>query len=576
MQKMEIQRMKTKKLIIVITTIAVVAAICVVSSNYNFSYFFAEMVYGGENGIESNIIFSKQSGFYEEEFQLKIYAPSDEIYYTLDGSEPNRESLRYDAPILIDDATKNENVYSLRTDVCGSFIAGDTLYTIPDYLVDKCTVIKVAYYDETGNLSAAETRNYFVNYDEKAGYENISIISVTTDSDNLFSDDKGIYVLGDSFKEYCEENDLSTKSYYRWGANFLNRGREWERNVNIQVFDENKELVLSQNVGMRIQGGVSRGLLPKSLNFYARDEYGDNRMKYDFFDTGYYPQRVTLSGGGNDYYSKMLDKLGAELTEDLEFCKMTFKPYALFLNGEYWGFYHLTEKYDEHYIEHYYDVESDHVIIIKNGNLEVGTEEDYIAYIQMREFVENADMSLEENYQKACELLDINSFIDYFAAEIYMARQVDWPSSNYALWRSRECSNKKYGDGKWRWMLFDVNTAAFLDAYVDHDTLTYVRNESKMFDNLYNNQEFKNTFNRRLLEMSDTIFKPSIVDQTVNEYIQLMSEPMNNNHKRFFNTDNSVFTNRADEILEFAKQRKLYVEAMIGKNPEILATMWSE
>ena len=576
MQKMEIQRMKTKKLIIVITTIAVVAAICVVSSNYNFSYFFAEMVYGGENGIESNIIFSKQSGFYEEEFQLKIYAPSDEIYYTLDGSEPNRESLRYDAPILIDDATKNENVYSLRTDVCGSFIAGDTLYTIPDYLVDKCTVIKVAYYDETGNLSAAETRNYFVNYDEKAGYENISIISVTTDSENLFSDDKGIYVLGDSFKEYCEENDLSTKSYYRWGANFLNRGREWERNVNIQVFDENKELVLSQNVGMRIQGGVSRGLLPKSLNFYARDEYGDNRMKYDFFDTGYYPQRVTLSGGGNDYYSKMLDKLGAELTEDLEFCKMTFKPYALFLNGEYWGFYHLTEKYDEHYIEHYYDVESDHVIIIKNGNLEVGTEEDYIAYIQMREFVENADMSLEENYQKACELLDINSFIDYFAAEIYMARQVDWPSSNYALWRSRECSNKKYGDGKWRWMLFDVNTAAFLDAYVDHDTLTYVRNESKMFDNLYNNQEFKNTFNRRLLEMSDTIFKPSIVDQTVNEYIQLMSEPMNNNHKRFFNTDNSVFTNRADEILEFAKQRKLYVEAMIGKNPEILATMWSE
>ena len=567
--------MKNKKKMIAVVTTAIILTICMISSGYNLRYFWAEMIYGGVNSIESNIIFSKKSGFYDNEFQLKIYAPSEEIYYTLDGSDPTKESNKYEAPILIQDATQNENIYSSRTDVCGSFLAGDTLYTVPDYLVDKCTIIKVAYYDENGERSEIENRTYFVGFQGKQGYENVNIISLITNPDNLFSDETGIYVLGDTFEEYCETHDLSERSYYRWGANFLNRGKEWEREADIQIFNTNQELVLSQHVGVRIQGGVSRGLLPKSLNFYARDEYGDNRMRYDFFGTGYYPQRVTLSGGGNDYYGKMLDRLGADLTRNLDFCKMNFEPYVLFLNGEYWGFYYLTEKYDEHYIEHYYDVDSTNVVIIKNGKLEVGTENDLNSYEQMRAFVESVDMTEESNYQMACTMLDMESFIDYFAAEIYMARRVDWPSSNYALWRSRETSEKAYEDGKWRWMLFDVNTSAFIDDIVDHNTLDYVIEESAMFANLYRNEGFKEAFSKRILEMSDTIFEPSFVEQQVAEYEALMSAPMENNHQRFFLSDNSSFHYRAATMKEFAKNRKAYVEAMIEENETILETMWS-
>lgn len=32
---------------------------------------------------------------------------------------------------------------------------------------------------------------------------------------------------------------------------------------------------------------------------------------------------------------------------------MRFKPYAMFLNGEYWGVYWITEKYDPAYLAHY-------------------------------------------------------------------------------------------------------------------------------------------------------------------------------------------------------------------------------
>lgn len=73
----------------------------------------------------------------------------------------------------------------------------------------------------------------------------------------------------------------------------------------------------------------------------------------------------------------------------------------LFLNGEYWGIYWLNEKYDARYLDYYYGVSKDNVIIIKEGVLEDGDEDDYKFYSKMIDFCSQSDVSIDANYKKS-------------------------------------------------------------------------------------------------------------------------------------------------------------------------------
>lgn len=571
---------KNSKIMILSVSIFLIS-VCVLSSS-NLSYLFAGIFYGGHVN-SGEIIFSRESGFYDEGFYLRLYAPAGEIYYTLDGSDPDRNSIKYEKPVFIGDASENQNTYSMRTDVTASFLnekiekysANPEEYKIPDYNIDKCNVIKAVYYDKTGEPCSPEERVYFVGYHEKNGYEDMNVISIVTDPDNLFAYDSGIYVTGETFDTWFEANkdedswELSHWSF--WGANYRNRGKDWERESSIQVFNRQKELVLSQKAGIRIQGGGSRALLPKSLNIYAREEYGFPKLYYDFFDTGFYPQRVTLSIGGGDQYTKIKDRLISELSKECNIVTMNYEPYILFLNGEYWGVYHLTEKYDEDFISYYYDVDKgeliDDIIMIKNGSVETGVEADYyVSYSEMVEFVTTADMTKQENYERACELLDIESFIDYFAVEGYIARCGDWPGSNFALWRTRNVSGKPYEDGKWRWMLFDVNSTAMERDIVSLDAIASMRAESNLFDNLCNNESFRRSFSKRFLEIADTVFEKEHVSRKLTEYTRELERPMENHFKRFFGTSNEKFYENIEELRFFFDNRRPYIIDSIKNN----------
>lgn len=524
----------------------------------------------GYDNEYTELTFSAEPGFYEYPFRLRIYAPKGtEIYYTLDGSVPDENAIKYTEPILINDATANENVYSARTDVTAGFLTEDILacgmevpgYVVPDYPVDKCTIVRAAYLDADGNFSEVETGNFFVGYQDKAGYDGLNIISIVTEPDNLFDPEDGIYTLGNIYDTYAGEADRSLLPWAWWEANYHQHGREWERNANIQFFDTERMMLLDAECGIRIQGGASRGFLPKSLNIYARKQYdGNGRFYVDLFKSGYMADTVTLFAGGGDSIAKFRDRLAAELVRTRSFGTMNFEPCVMFLNGEYWGVYWLTEKYDDAFAAHYYDVEKDNVIMIKNGELAEGESGDYELYAEMMEYMQNTDFTVDENYEYACELLDMQSLIDYFASEIYFGRYGDWPVSNFALWRTREIEEGQYGDGKWRWLMFDVNSGAFDPNMADQDMIRITMDTSPMFYNLCRNSDFQRQFVISFMDIMNTSFEDERVAAMISDYQIFMEEPMGVHLKRFTGAENSsLFENAIADIRYYMENRKPYM-----------------
>ncbi len=570
------KRRKTR--IALITVAGLLALVLIVAA--------AGGLFGVEQEDPSSVdkpVFSRESGFYEKDFDLELGAAKGvSILYTLDGSDPLRNGKEYEGPLHMKDATPNENVYSMNTDVSTGFYVDliakysgqkaedvDPGYQAPQYPVDKCNVVRAVAVDSMGRSSKEVTGTYFVGIDPSS-YEGCGILSLVTDPENLFDEEEGIYVTGEKFKEYAASEAIKDYHGIRWrywNANYEQRGKEWERDVDLEFFDKNGKQLLQKTAGARIHGGVSRGTLPKSFRFYGEDAYGkSDHFDYDFFGTDYRPKSMILSCGGSEPAVQCCDFMMKSLLEgsDVAFATMDFQPYVLFIDGEYWGFYWLETRYDDSYCARYYGVDPDNVLLIKVGQVSSGQDEHRGLYTNMKDLISGRDMSDPDNYKEACKLIDMDSFIDYYAVQIYIARGGDWPSKNYALWRTVRTAKDKYSDGKWRWMLFDSDSQALKVSLVNDDTLTYVREKDALFGSLWANEAFREKFRKRIFEISDECFNDEKVDAFFEGFTDITAKRMSRSWKRFYGTNCDVqkdyYYGKIDSYHQFFKKRRAVVE----------------
>ncbi|MDD3876256.1 MAG: CotH kinase family protein [Bacteroidales bacterium] len=505
--------------------------------------------------------FSHHGGFFISQFQLSITSNNlnDTIYYTLDGSEPTRNSNIFTQPLTIKSRVGDTNVLSV---IPSNFVqTGNWTFVPPTSEVFKCTVVKARCFSGISAPSVIVTHTYFVDTAIYNMYD-MPVISLSTNPENLFSDSIGIYVPGIN---YVSGNDNT--------GNYFQTGSLWERPAIFEFFDLNGIKQLSETVNVRIHGGDTRLIPQKALRLYA-----DTFFTFPFFTDKNISsfKTIMLRNSGNDNTSTMfrdafMSDLVSEMGSGLEY--QASLPSVMFINGEFWGIHNLRERIDKYFISSNGNVSSDNIDYLeKHGIVNEG---DNLHYFMWYYFLESADMTINSNYDYMSSMIDINNFTDYNIAQIYFAN-IDWPSNNRDFWRP------KVTGGKWRWIVFDTDFGFGLEPYnhYDNNTLDFATTPNgpttppswdtnqpyatMQLRKMLQNPKFRNDFVNRFADMLNTNFNAAYVVEKINQFQQQYSTAMPQHIARWSKpNDMSQWNNNIEHLREFAQYRPSFIRKYI-------------
>ncbi len=439
--------------------------------------------------------FDHESGFYPDSFELQLSSSKDcKIYYTTDSSVPSDQSTLYNSPIRIRDISPDENVSHEEAGITG---------TEP---VNKASIIRAVAYDSNGNQSQIITKAYFIDYANKTVEANLPTVSLVSDPVNLFDPKLGIY------------------------TNYLMEG--WEREALFTYYSADGKQVFEQNLGVRLRGSSTRSGPLKDFTLLARSEFdGNSAIKYPLFST---PMDSLVLR-----HREMPQQEGflSSLVADRDLVTQQYQMVNLYLNGEFWGVYALLGRVDEYSLSQQYNLDEDNVAYIKVNHFAEGNEQAMQLYRVLIDFLNSADMSEPETYQKACEQIDMQSLIDYYVTSIYLNNIDTNPFYiNSLMWRSLDVTDRAYADGKWRFGLYDLDHAIVTDGFelVDDPAVQNLKSaasfncftefypygaagpiEDPILNNLMGNTEFRQQFYDTFMEIAKTNFDPDRVQQLI-------------------------------------------------------------
>lgn len=500
----------------------------------------------------SVMTFSRESGFYGEAFDLRVTVPEGyTLYYTDDSSTPTRFSREFPSTgIRIRDKSEDANVYSGRymgtIEQC--YEGYSRAWGIAHDKVDKCNVLRFLLVSDTGEESRVVTKSYFVGSQfssEDGGYRNLSVVSLVSDPDNFFGTDTD------------NDNALFTNTKYWKKTND-------ERPANFTYFSADKTYSFDQDIGVRLHGTSTRGYNQKSMTLFARRRYGAGKFKKAILggvsDCGSLVLRT-------DGVTKLQEGFFQSLVSDRAVSTSDYEPTVVFLDGEYYGVFNLMERFSEDYVEAHYGIGSDNVYIVKKGEAKTGTkyvdagegnvDGAFASYLTTFRKLLNADLSVARNWQALLKAVDIDSLVDYLAIQTYLGN-MDWSfAQNIAVWRtidpSLEDAANPYADGKWRFVLYDLDfsagcwnavenwkgrTVTDYGAATDPFTATMPFAGSgfsamPQVKNLMRNSQFVEKFVRVFKELCDVNFAPETAVAKTEAAIARVQGAMTKHFKRF-------------------------------------------
>lgn len=466
--------------------------------------------------------------------------PNASLHYSFNGSSPNTQSSLYSWPVFVQDYPFDSLMFTQTTPDEGQMNGFG--WHPPVGVFPRALVVRARAFREGFISSHIAAKTHF---EEQPDFP---LISISTDSEHLFSNSTGIYVPGDFYLE----NGFGDDFYGFPNANYFQEGEDWERPASIEMLYPDGQYY-SQMAGLRVHGSRTRAVPMKSLRVYSRSEYGSNTFDFDLFGdgiTGY--KRFLLRNSGQDFFintTLFRDAAIQSMMEGLRFGRQRNKAALLYINGEFWGIHNIRERIDKYYLAMNFGVDPENVDLL-NEYWSVVVEGDATHYQQTLAYIDANGLSDQQHYDSVQRRFDIESFIDYQIANIF-ANNKDWPGNNIRYWRLRTTGyqpNAAYGhDGRWRWLMFDTDfgfglqdgyEAAFFNMleFASTDEGTSWANPPEatfLLRKFLENQEFTKKFINRFADLLNSWFLPHRTVAVIDQMIQHNSEMMHLHINRY-------------------------------------------
>lgn len=509
------------------------------------------------------LLFSSESGFYEEGFDLMLAAhpgiPSRqniEIHYTLNGDEPTADSPLYDPETRIDlraavdqavekmrlqekacAGAREEAIAQKEAELAAAAAAGTgttsaaaveeaaaqkeagqaaaaatgttSVPTIeqaradwelekwllasdagvyPTRTDDGIQIIPVrACLIQGEDRSRVVTRTYAIGKNIRTRYagKGIYVVSVTTDSANLFDYEKGIMVKGLHYEKDVAEGVREDRA-----GNFFQTGPEWVKDGHVTLFAPDGQVLLEEDTGLTISGYSSRTLATRSFRAEALPEHGSSDKYFhltifaeddpeaspaETADTDR-PEGSKESGGIEstppdrtiDLFQKIKfrshgvpgyhirsvrNQYAKELTDECGFPGLVENRLAvMFLNGEFYSVCDITPSTTTDFLARLFGLNvPDAIEKLEGSDYDVYTRGKIIKLLE-------ADLTDPANQKALEKAVDMDNYLFYMALEVLL-NNADWPFNNVTMWRylGEEDPSNPYSDGRFRFILDDMD-----------------------------------------------------------------------------------------------------------------------
>ena len=498
-----------------------------VDGQSGFSYFISATplaknsgaAYAGKASVPG---YSVQGGLYNSgdafEVELTAKEPGARIYYTLDSSDPTESSTLYTGPIP----------------------------------VTETTILRTRVYADGYMESFTDTQSYL--YDVNNG-DGVYVISLVSDPDGLISNERGILVKGPN----------ASKSHPYTGANFW---QDWERESSVEVFDGNGDTVLAQNCGIKLHGQYSRAEKQQAFKIIARTKYGSNRFPINLFSKRDYTELqsfVLRSSGQDTDKTRMRDSVLSGLAEGTSVLYMETEICVLYLDGQYWGHYNIRERINPESICQFegWEGDEDKIDVVKaNTNTMHGSNESFANFLAA---VKKADPKSADFYDNVGKYIDIQNYIEYMAIQIFTGNT---DTLNVKRYRNANA------DGKWRWVLFDLDWAFVTDTDSINRWLTPGgmgnggRTDNTLFVACMKNPQFRDEFLTYMGEQMATTFSTqSLVDRVEERYKIL--EPLMDDQLERWDTTREKFEKEMKFFINYAEERPMKLMGYFSKTKHL-------